>query len=184
MYTDEITSVHRRATLNDIATGMMWYPEANAIARECSDVRMGAGIISALSPRNPWHRNVALARLAFVGVLSGGTLGDSVRKANLIRSGIDPLDALGKGRKTLSFFDNILNPFTSTAVTIDVHAMRVAGIVDRDAPTVRQYRELSDAYSQVAADNNMRPLELQAITWCVYRREQNLWTHRKDNVAS
>lgn len=180
-YTDEIMSVFERATLPDTATGMGWYPYAHSIACEASDPAIGAGVIAALSPRMPWHRNVLLARVAFNDVrLFRGALGNSISKVNAILDGTPISDVL-KASKTRSFFDNILNPLTSTAVTIDVWAMRVAGIVDRDAPTVKQYRELSNAYTEAANIVGIRPLEMQAITWTTYRREVDYWTHRKDN---
>jgi hypothetical protein len=175
--TDEILSVYERATTDDIMTGMTWYASAHMIAREAGNVVAGAGIIAALSPRMPWYRNILLARQAFVGNLNGGCLKRSIANANAIATGAHPLDILN-GLKTRAFFDNILNPLLSTAVTVDVHAIRIAGI-ERDSVGKGLYNDIADAYRTAASKVGIMPLDLQAITWTTYRRE-NVWTHRKD----
>lgn len=169
-YTDSILSVYRRASADDIREGMSWYRDTNLIAREAGNVETGAGIIAALSPRLPWSRNVMLARQAFVAPLEGGALRRSIAAANAILSGTHPLDVLG-GLKTRSFFDNILMPLSSEAVTVDTHAIKIAGL-DRDSVTPRMYREIADAYRSAAYSVNLRPLEIQAITWTTWRRER------------
>lgn len=178
-YADNILSVFKRATHDDILAGLSWYGNAHMVAREAGDVRKGAGVISALSPRMPWQRNLTLARDAFVAPLTGGALKRSIGAANAImHEGADPLDILG-GLKTRAFFDNILNPLTSAEVTVDTHAIKIAGI-DRDSVGVGLYREISDAYRHAAAIAGIAPLDMQAVTWTTYRRESNMWTHRKE----
>lgn len=171
-FTESILSVYRRATHDDVMAGMTWYPDAHLIAREAGDIRKGAGIISALSPRMPWNRNVALARKAFSAPLDGGALKRSILAANRIANGDDPLDILG-GLKTRAFFDNIVNPITSTEVTVDTHAIKIAGI-DRDSVGKGLYRDIANGYREAAEKAGIAPLELQAITWVTWRRERGV----------
>jgi len=177
--TSNILAIYDQASNDEVMSGLSWYPTAHEVAREASNVISGAGIIAALSPRLPWHRNIILARQCFDSPLNGGALGNSVRAANAIRNGAHPLDVLG-GLKTRAFFDNIANPFTSRAVTVDVHAIRIAGITDRDSIGKGLYNEISAAYTDAAKYAGISPAEMQAITWVTYRRIINIWTHRKD----
>lgn len=168
-----VMHVYRRATADDIREGLSWYAGAHAIACEAGDVRKGAGILSALSPRMPWDRNVKLARIAFHMPLTGGALGMSIQKANAIREGADPTIALGKGLKTLSFYVNILNPADAFTVTVDTHAIKVAGI-DRDSVGKKLYNAIADGYREAAEYVGILPQQMQAITWTTWRRERGI----------
>lgn len=169
-YSDNILAVYRRATPADIMEGMSWYQNAHLIAREAGNVAVGAGILSALSPRMPWSRNVALARQGFVAPLTGGALTRSIAAANAILGGANPLDILG-GLKTRAFFDNILNPLTSDEITVDTHAIKIAGL-DRDSVGKGLYRDIANGYREAADIVGIMPLEMQAVTWTVYRNEK------------
>lgn len=166
-YVENILSVYRRATTDQLMEGMSWYQDAHLIAREAGNVTTGAGIISALSPRMPWGRNIVLARKAYTGPLEGGALKRSIATVNAILSGIHPLDVLG-GLKTRAFFDNILNPLTSNEVTVDTHAIKIAGI-NRHSVGKGLYNDIANAYREAAKEYGIMPLEMQAVTWTVYR---------------
>jgi hypothetical protein len=172
-----ILNVLNQATDAEIEAGRNWYREANELAWNLSthgDVSSPAGVIAALSPRMPWGRNKELAVRAFADGHASGTLGNSVRAANRILAGEDPLDVL-KGDKVRSFYLNILGD--TDAVTVDRHALEVylgKRFADKDRPSVgkRLYREASDAYRTAAAEaaRPLTPRDLQAITWLVWRR--------------
>jgi len=168
-----IMTVYKRATADDIREGMDWYARAHDIAREAGDVSMGAGILSALSPRMPWDRNVKLARLAFVMPLTGGALTMSIDKVNAIRDGANPEIALGKGLKTLSFYVNILDPENAFTVTVDTHAIKIAGI-NRDSVGKGLYNAIADGYRECAEYVGILPQQMQAITWGTWRRERGI----------
>lgn len=168
-----IMTVLRRATVDDAAEGISWYERAYEIAEEVGNPSTGAGILSALSPRMPWDRNVKLARLAFTIPLTGGALGASIEKVNLIREGADPTVALGKGLKTLSFYQNILDPSDPITVTVDTHAIKVAGI-NRDSVGKGLYHAIANGYREVADYVGLLPQQVQAITWTTYRREKGI----------
>ena len=167
-----VMTVYRRATADDIREGMSWYAGAHEIAREASDVAVGAGILSALSPRMPWKRNVILARAGFVAPLTGGALTNSISAANRILAGENPLDVLG-GLKTRAFYGNILDPNDSEIVTVDTHAIKIAGI-DRDSVGKGLYRAIADGYREAAEYVGILPQQMQAITWTTWRRERGI----------
>jgi hypothetical protein len=185
-----ILNVLKQATDAEYDAGRNWYREANELAWDLSthaDVGSAAGVIAALSPRMPWGRNKELAVRAFADGHASGTLGNSVRAADRILAGEDPLDVL-KGDKVRSFYLNILGD--TDAVTVDRHALEVylgKRFADKDRPSVgkRLYREVADAYRTAAsrpfaqsltyadtgfAVGDLTPRDVQAITWLVWRR--------------
>ncbi len=65
-----------------------------------------------------------------------------------------------------------MDPDDPDPVTIDRHAIAIATGERGDAGiTAWQYRCLAEAYRIVARERNMVPNEVQAITWCAFRRE-------------
>ena len=177
-YAVNIMSVYRRALSSDVEAGMSWYARAHDIAREAADVSIGAGILSALSPRMPWKRNVILARQGFVSPLDGGALTGSLVKANRILAGEHPLAVLG-GLKTRAFYQNILAPSDDVTVTVDTHAIKIAGL-NRDSVGKGMYNDIADGYREVAAYVGILPQQIQAITWTTWRREIDSWQSRQD----
>lgn len=175
---ENITRILTAATDTEIASGTAWYPNAHDFSLEIADgnLEMGAGVIAALSPRMPWGRNMTLAQQAFSDTgLTGGCLGANIVKAQRIIAGEDPLDVLG-GDKVRSFYGNIIDPLSDN-VTVDAHAFDIAhGMTfGKDRPNIGKiiYRELSDAYREVAAINDFAPGEVQAITWVSWRNLHN-----------
>lgn len=170
-----ILNVLNQASDAEYIAGTYWYREANELALDLAGtggVKMAAGVIAALSPRMPWGRNKELAVRAFADGHASGTLGNSVRAADRILAGEDPLDVL-KGDKVRSFYLNIMGD--TDAVTVDRHALEVylgKRFADKDRPSIgkRLYREASDAYREAADIAGDTPRDVQAITWLVWRR--------------
>lgn len=158
-----------------LADALEWYADAREVAvtvaaRLDVSVTAGACIVSALSPRCPWSRNVALA-LDYADGREVRTLGAHVAKCDAIvaddRAGRDPLAQFvhtgAPGTKTGSFARAIAGD--SDAITVDVWMLRAAGITDRDAPTTRQYREIAHAVRRVASERGISPAACQAAAW-------------------
>lgn len=178
-----VLAVWERATAEQVSEGMEWYGMAHTLALELSpdDVRKGAGVLAALSPNESWERNMFLARQTFAeGRLTGGTLGNSVAKANAIlgaapyRADIDPLEVMGKGLKTRSFYGNIADPLDDSIVTIDRHAYDVALDLKnaenvRLGLTAKRYEAFSAAYRGAARSLGILPSQVQAVTWVAWR---------------
>jgi len=175
-YAREIAARLDRATPAQYESALTWYADAREIAVTIADtlgvsVPAGAGILSALSPRCPWARNVALA-LDYAHGREVRTLGDHVAKCDAIvaldRAGSDPLAVFGDtSPKTGPFARNIAGDLDS--VTVDIWALRAAGISDRAAPTTVQGREIRAAYARVARDRGLSPAVGQALAWIVER---------------
>jgi hypothetical protein len=162
MNTDRIAEMKARlhaawnaATDDQIARGRAWYPVAHDLAEMIGNgnVRIGAGIIAALSPRMQWDRNVKLAVDAGNGNVHGA-MGASLVKVQRILDGSDPADVLPNGAKTWHFFHNIVDPSDSAYVTIDAWAYRAAtGDWSAVGPkSTRDYAEVAAAYIGFAGD--------------------------------
>lgn len=181
--TPNILRVWETASPAERADGRDWYPAANRLAMELdgsSTGRVGAGVLAALSPITGWAQNVTLARRAFAaGRLEGGTLGTSVRRANAILDGADPLDVLG-GDKVRNFFAAIADPACTVSVCVDRHAHDVAvGRVCTDADRrvlgrVDGYASFARAYARAGAVLGETPATVQAVTWVAWRRSKGL----------
>src|SRR5579863_8926457 len=110
-YTANVLEVWGMATDSQLKAGHEWYPMARNLAFIIGrgDIRMGAGIIAALSPQKSWIINQRLAWATMTGTVTG-QVGDSVRKAERIMAGEDPDVVLPRGKKTWHFFHNITDP--------------------------------------------------------------------------
>jgi hypothetical protein len=82
------------------------------------------------------------------------------------------LDRLN-GQKIRSFYSNIMG---LDEVTVDGHALNIArgyrvGLTDDDTNIgKRLYRELQAAYVRAARRTGVKPHEMQAVTWTVWKR--------------
>jgi phosphate-selective porin len=115
--------------------------------------------------------------------LTGGGFSDNVAKANRILNGEDPENVLGqgKGKKTLNFYRNILNP-NGNDVTVDTWAFRIAVGMDR-TPTNKEmkvlerngvYEQFANAYRVAAIMRDIpAPSAIQATTWVVMRGRES-----------
>ena len=179
-----VLSVFDSATSAEVAEGKSWYLAANALAWEIDPMRPwnGAGVIAALSPRLRWDKNEAYARLAYslkgydIGEVASyiPALGNSRTKALRMVNGEHVSDVIGGGLKTNAFWDNILNPYTSEAVTVDKHAFDIANGVRTGYSTVitdKAYREIASLYREAAHIVGIAPLHMQAITWVTWRNQ-------------
>lgn len=169
-----ILAVLETASPEQLDSGLNWYSDARTIAKEFPSMVHGAGVIAALSPMLSWKRNVILARMAFEKGIASGCLGSSCAKANLILQGHDPRTVLG-GDKVTSFWHNIAF-VDSDRVTIDRHAYDIAmGLrnSENDRPSLKgkRYEMFANAYRDAAKVAGLRPYQLQAITWEVWREQ-------------
>lgn len=173
--------------------GLNWYNtaklEAEKIARRNgATLDIAIGVISALSPRNAWSRNLIDTEMV-LQAFNSGRLPEDIKvctfhanklKAFEIASGKLPLDTL-TSNKTRCFYLNILDPKRPDIVTIDGHATHIA--LDYSAPldnapalSDKVYQIFSQAYMRATAEINADSLErdvipsqLQAVTWAYYR---------------
>lgn len=175
-YVRNIISVWYVATDQEASEGREWYRTAHRTAEMLADgdVKVGAGLLAALSPQTAWWLNVELACEAYEAGRASRHTGDSCGKANKIMAGLDPVDVLPMERKTGQFYRCILDPSDPDAVCIDRHAHDVAvGVPYGDWPrglsTHSRYRLVADCYREAAKRVGELPMVVQAVTWVVWR---------------
>lgn len=168
---------YKAATEVEQVVGSNWYFEAHEFCRDTAklfDVPMikVVGILAALSPNNKWERNKIDLKL-FLDTPSVHTkvctFTNQRYKAVDIYWANDlnnqrVVDVL-KGIKTSNFFSNILEPWTSKAVTVDMWAFRSCGV----EPKAKYIKDVTQAYLEVSEQLNLKPHQLQAIVWGVVR---------------
>lgn len=179
-HTRNITRTYRAAEDEHREHGRTWYADAWQLAMTLDPEQptRAAGVIAALSPRVSWTQNVRMATLAYHDRAALRGLGQSLRSADRILSGEDPLTVL-QGAKTSSFYRNIAGDHDS--VTVDRHAYDIAvGRVTDDK--TREALSRKGAYESIATlyrraarilsreyGRIITPAEVQATTWVAWR---------------
>lgn len=160
------------ASPEQLTKGERWYEDARSLADTLEAAYglhpgAGAGIISALSPRVHWNRNVQLAK----SVCQGNhvtCLGRSRMHAIAIRHGKKTARTL-RGAKTRAFAACILRPTNPWAVCVDVWAARAAGVDPKKLKSKALYAQVAEAYREAAQQRNLPPPTFQAIVWVTCR---------------
>ena len=175
-------------TAESIVQGENWYEEANKIAytigrlagyrKQLDCVRVGAGILSALSPTIEWGQNVNIAILL---VTSKGQIRKTYTKqhdkAVAIMHGADPEVVLGdRARKTKAFYRAILEPNNSySEPVVDRHAVAIymgRAVSDRELKALEStkvYNRIANAYIRAGKEVGLNHHILQASTWTQWR---------------
>jgi hypothetical protein len=176
-YVSNIVAAYQAATDQQRERGRNWYPVARDLAEMIGhgDVRMGAGIVAALSARKPWEINVRLATDAANGNVHGHTR-DALGKVEAMISGADPAELLPMHLKTGNFWRCLVDPADPDPVVIDRHAHDAAvgerfGERDRGLSNTNRYATLALAYRLAARQLGVIPSVLQAVVW-VRRTEE------------
>jgi hypothetical protein len=166
-----VTELYRdliiRATLGQVEEASVWYHEAQDVAQEVAtnlnaSLEVGAGVVSAFSPRERWSSNITKAVSFSLGKSVTG-LSNNLKMANAVLDG--GIDALN-GLKTNAFARAIAGD--TEAVVIDVWMMRAAEMLT-DSPTQGQYLALTKAVNKVAGEFGLTPRTAQALIWIVAR---------------
>lgn len=175
-YVKNIRSVYETATPGQYQNGLDWYDRARETARMLADgdVRMGAGVLAALSPQTSWWLNVELAADAFDAGVATRHVGDACRKANKILRGADPADVLPMDRKTGHFYRCIVDPSDPEPVCVDRHAHDIAvgiplGDWSRGLSARGRYQLVAQAYRLAGELLGAVPSSVQAVCWVAWR---------------
>lgn len=155
--------------------GAWWYPTAgDVVATMAQDFGLSrlhaAGVVSALSPRMPWVRNVAAARSILSGDGRVWHTRQQERIARAIAAGGDPL-AILRGPKTLAFALALSG--LTTAVVLDTHMLCIMGMPPGSQLTGRAYRSAASSLSAAARKVGVAPRDFQAT----------LWVHQRGSAA-
>jgi hypothetical protein len=189
MIKQRLQAIFDRASEQQIAEGRAWYPTAYLHALQLSlnhnkPLYVTAGIIAALSPNNKWERNLYDAEL----FLSKPSLDTKVctflmnrRKALAIldAKNQDEVRHILRGRKTVSFYDNMVNNESSYRVTVDLWMFRAAEVKASD----KHYRLIEDAVLEMALESELLPMDIQAVIWTVLRQESTGTVEQTMNKA-
>jgi hypothetical protein len=169
-------------------SGINWYSDAKF---KCSTIattygvstELVASVVSALSPRNRWSRNIVDADNVVSHVFQRtplrpcATYGANVRKAiklcNESLSNEQRLKLLN-GEKIKSFFLNIIGD--DSRVTVDswimlAYAGKYKETKKRKALTLTLYRKIEKDIKIVAKETGIKPYELQAIVWLQFQKD-------------
>ena len=184
-----ILRVYNDARPEEREAGLHWYLNANRAAAGIAErygitVEQSAGVIAALSPGLEWGLNISHADQLIAAWREGkqiplvGTYGwNNIRKAQRILEGENPAEVLNSrtGPKTHAFYHCIARPDRSQHVTIDRHAACLAHyeLFDRkkrSSVSIHQYAFYAWHYKRIAERLGLRPHQLQAITWTVWKR--------------
>lgn len=176
-----------RADQIDWDEGAQAYPRYRQVMQVFADRfavpldRVTAAFV-ALSPNTDYLSNLR----SLVSVLDGVTRGvdpqtivvstynhNRDRAINYV-TGAAPFVAPTRGRKILSFYDNILFPETSNRVTVDGHMVAIwrdQELTMKEA-TVRpgEYNQIEGEVRRIAFYHHVRPCEIQAILWFARKR--------------
>ena len=168
----------------DKSCGRWWYPTAHCIARGFADefkssVDRTSGIIATFSPQISWERNIIAAYefMAQPYERPSGINTNRYMKAKEIYEG-----RLGyiRGNKVKAFYECILSAGATDTVVIDRHSVDVAFGThctenDRKYLTNTQiYGIFEDAYRTAAKTIGIPVTELQAATWVLHRRTEEV----------
>lgn len=192
MSASNIFAIYQLASVADIEEGKHWYSQACQIALNLAkkyfiSQAQAAAVIAALSPRNKWSRNVIDAENLIVAYKAAGvegcasvkvcTFGGNKAKAIKIletnsKCEQDYLDILS-GPKLKEFYNCISG--IDNEVCIDGHAYSIwsgGRITLANIPSIgKKLREqIKEDYRQAAKEAGLRSYQMQAITWCTWRR--------------
>jgi hypothetical protein len=170
-HTANATELYRdlviRATLGQVEEASVWYHEAQEVAQEVAhnlnaSLEIGAGVVSAFSPRERWATNITKAVAFSLGHEVSGLKNNTKMANDVLAGGIDALNGL----KTNAFARAIFGD--TEAVVIDVWMMRAAQMLT-DSPSQGQYLALTKAVQKVAGEFGLTPRTAQALIWIVAR---------------
>lgn len=162
-----------------VSEGEVWYNNANKYCSDLSikynvNIRQVAAIMSALSPMKEWEVNKRQTE-QFLVERKCGTFGRQIEKGlTILDTVIDDLSVdkadklimqILNGRKTQSFYHNIVYPDSSFYVTVDRHMMKLFPDHWTWIMTDRKYRIVEEVIQQVSSDQSYIPCKLQAILW-------------------
>lgn len=168
--TNNLVKIYSQATPDQIRDGFGWYPSAERhaeiMAKKAGSKYKAAAVISHLSPRLSWEKNVKAAYELVEGKTPTGVMSRSIMMAAKSLNYDDPIVTFN-GPKTKAFYENIIgNP---DRVTVDVWATRAA--FGRDINLNKSlYYATEYAYKLAAKRVGITPREFQATVWTIVRK--------------
>ena len=149
--------------------------------RDEDATKVGAGVLSALSPTITWGENINIAILLVTQGIRK-TYQSQTDKALAILDGKDPMEVLGdRARKTKAFYQAIVDPNnTYSEPVIDRHAVAVymgRVVSDRELKALEStkvYNRIAKAYIRAGREVGINHHILQASTWMQWRTNKGI----------
>jgi hypothetical protein len=163
------------ASEDDIKSGLVWYQQANDICKDIAQkygtsTFIASGVISALSPRNKWAKNIQDAYSVFEAVQNSISAADT--KVSTFHTNKFKAFAIAQGKvtitresnKTFAFCENIAH-LNEDFVTVDVWHLRAC--FDKTMGSIGDlaYKQLQSITLSKAKKLGMKGFEYQAIIW-------------------
>ena len=174
-----------KATKQEIKTGLNWYKDANNICKDIATkynttTLIAAQVISALSPRNKWDKNIKDSYKVFEAI-KNGIPAESIKVSTfhtnkfksyaIINNNVQITD---KSLKTYNFVNNIAL-LSENHITIDIWHLRAcfSRIIKIDKANVGRvaYQQIKELTIKKANKLGIKGYELQAIIWGSIRNE-------------
>ncbi len=179
VYRENLLQLFRTETTpEDIAAGVVWYPNARAIVRQWSrefslPIAVVANVIAGLSPQCEWTRNLIAAENVLSGYPAGwGPLHGNVAKVQRLlgERGTDIRVYFPHGPKVYAFSRNLAG--SNRVVTVDTHAVQACHLDACLRLTIRErtYPLFARGYVLAAHDVQMMPATFQAVIWHTWKR--------------
>ncbi len=192
--TKEIRTIKKRlintfndATKKDIADGMKWYADANEICNNLAvkydtDVYSVASVLSALSPRNKWSKNIIDTETvlkAYKNNVSAENIkvstfhSNKFKAFNILKGNISITD---NSLKTFNFVHNIAY-LDASSLTVDIWHIRASlgkkVKIDNAQIGRTAYNQIKELTINTANELGIKGYEFQAIIWLVTQRNYN-----------
>ena len=171
------------ASEQDYKDGLIWYQTAHDIVKNLGlkykyEPLVVAHVLSMLSPRNKWERNIFDTEQVLKAVNEGKgpdsikvcTFNNNKIKAFEYAQGIRSEIDYSTSPKTHSFVKNIAE-LNENFVTVDVWHTRAAfdKMVVPTSLSSSNYNDIRDITIKNAKKHNITPYQYQAIVWCSIR---------------
>lgn len=181
-----IKAMYLMASYQELTDGASWYTRAHMICQNISydlgiDTYKVAAVMSLLSPRNKWERNVIDCQNLCFEWTNGGeadnvsvcTFTTNKTKAWSVLNGASIGDTV-KGNKVVAFYALLSKP-SIHPVVVDGHAYAIWSgqrLPVTKTPRLNDtlYAAIAQDYRLVADELGIKPHVLQATTWLTYRR--------------
>ena len=165
---------------NEVKQGLNWYKEANNKVIEISkkyyiDVFKVAQVVSALSPRNKWERNLQDAETVCKAFKEGKGFEDvkvctfTKNKIKAFRILDDKIQITDKSLKTYNFVNNIAYPNNNNFLTVDIWHLRACfnKSIKIDGASIGRiaYGQIKELTTKKALKLGINPCKFQAIIW-------------------
>lgn len=176
-----------QATPIELQSGLCWYPAASGqclcLAVEHGiTIKQACGIVAVLSPAMRWERNIRAARNLLTGKPCEAYKAN-VAKGLAIKHGTRTPEQCCTGPKVRAFYNLLCTGGKCYDLCLDSIAILAAlgkdpgRVINDDARAIfhrpKQLTAIDTAYRRVALKRNLRPSEVQAIVWTVWRNERD-----------